>query len=204
MPKETFFNLNPEKQDRIMSAVIDEFASHSYNEVKLSRIIKAADIPRGSFYQYFEDKEDLYKYLFQVIGDEKIKYLGSDLLNKDEIPFITLFHTLMESGLRFAIDNPKYIQITRFLTNNRGLDIFNTIIGDGMKLARTYYRSYIETDKKHGRIRDDVDTEMLIDIIIEMTTTLSFMQLTSEGEVDFTQMLQRLDQFLIILQKGIE
>ena len=204
MPKETFFNLDPSKQQRIIQASVDEFAQYTFEEAKLSRIIKAAGIPRGSFYQYFEDKEDLFEHLFNVIGQEKIAYLGNDVNNPKEIPFIELFRKLMKSGLKFASDNPAYIRITRNLMQNRGHDIFNRVMGNGFELAKQYYRSYIETDKKYGRIRPEVDTNILADIIMETTSNLSFIELSQEKDVDLEKMFERLEQFIEILQKGIE
>lgn len=62
MPKETFFHLTDEKKSRIMSAAKKEFSRVPLSEASIARIIKDAEIPRGSFYQYFEDKEDLYFY----------------------------------------------------------------------------------------------------------------------------------------------
>lgn len=203
MPKDTFFNLNPYKKERIFKAAIEEFVHHTYNEAKLSRIIKQADIPRGSFYQYFEDKADLYKYVFQVISEEKLKYLGPDLNNPDEIPFIELFRKLMKSGLKFAADNPDYIKITRNLMSNRWKEIFKEVMGSGFDLARQYYSSFIEIDKKHGRIREDVDTTLLADIVLETTTNLSFLELSQDKEVDIKRMFHRMEEFINILQKGI-
>ena len=73
IPKKTFYNLDSEKQQRITSAALNEFALRSYEEANLSNIIKEAKIPRGSFYQYFEDKLDLYKHIFEYIKDKKIE-----------------------------------------------------------------------------------------------------------------------------------
>ncbi|MGM9905225.1 TetR/AcrR family transcriptional regulator [Lactobacillus sp.] len=67
MPSQTFFNLPKEKQDRIMAAAREEFFTHSFDEASINRLIKAAGIPRGSFYQYFDDKEDVYFYLGEQI-----------------------------------------------------------------------------------------------------------------------------------------
>jgi hypothetical protein len=89
--------------------------------------------------------------------------------------------------------------------SNRGHKIFQEVMGDNMKLGREYYKSYIETDKKHGRIREDVDSDLLADIIIETTTSLSFAQLSSDKEdFDFKTMVKRMEDFIYILQKGIE
>ncbi|WP_412989946.1 TetR/AcrR family transcriptional regulator [Pediococcus siamensis] len=62
MPKATFFNLNAAKKSRLMAAAQREFSRASLADVSVSAIVTDAQIPRGSFYQYFEDKEDLYFY----------------------------------------------------------------------------------------------------------------------------------------------
>ena len=63
MPKETFYRLPDEKRERIMAAAEREFLENSFEAASINRIIKEAAIPRGSFYQYFESKEDLLKYI---------------------------------------------------------------------------------------------------------------------------------------------
>jgi len=204
LPKDTFTNLEQSKQQRIIDAAIDEFAEHSFEEAKLSRIIKAAQIPRGSFYQYFEDKTDLYQYVFHVITQKKLAYFGDDLQNPDEISFIDLFRKLYQQGLKFALDNPKFIQITRKLMSNRGKPIFHKVMGEGMKVGRMYYKQYIDIDKKHGRIREDIDSDLLADFILETTTTLSLTEFATKPDLDIEHMFHRVDQFLTILQKGIQ
>ena len=60
MPKQTFFNLPEGKRKTLMNAAEKEFARVPLAKASISNIIKDANIPRGSFYQYFENKEDLY------------------------------------------------------------------------------------------------------------------------------------------------
>ena len=63
MPTNTFFRLPEEKRQRLMDAAWEEFTRTGFNDVSINRIIQNAHIPRGSFYQYFEDKGDLFSYL---------------------------------------------------------------------------------------------------------------------------------------------
>ena len=63
MPKITFFNLNDEKKQKIEKAIKNEFSREGFEKASISNIIEEAKIPRGSFYQYFEDKEDAVKYI---------------------------------------------------------------------------------------------------------------------------------------------
>ena len=63
MPKATFYNLNEEKRKKIENALIEEFERNSIDKLCISKIVEQANIPRGSFYQYFEDKDDAVKYI---------------------------------------------------------------------------------------------------------------------------------------------
>lgn len=53
-----FKNLKQKKKDTILKAVVDSLAVRDYDELSINDIAKAADISRGSFYNYFEDKYD--------------------------------------------------------------------------------------------------------------------------------------------------
>ena len=67
VPTKTFFNLSQEKQGRLVAAAAEEFSRVSLNEASINNIIKTAEVSRGSFYQYFEDKEDLYYYYLGLL-----------------------------------------------------------------------------------------------------------------------------------------
>ena len=72
LPSSTFLNLAPEKQEKLLSAAVREFTERPYNEVSINRIVREAGIPRGSFYMYFRDKEDLFHYLMEESIDEML------------------------------------------------------------------------------------------------------------------------------------
>lgn len=83
MPTDTFFRLPEEKRGRILASAWEEFTAVPYAEASINRIVRASRIPRGSFYQYFADKNDLFLCLIDEIRDE----------------FLDLFHdTLERSG----------------------------------------------------------------------------------------------------------
>jgi AcrR family transcriptional regulator len=63
MPKPTFLNLPDDKRERITELALDEFSTHPYRQASLSRIVARAGIAKGSMYQYFENKLDLYRWL---------------------------------------------------------------------------------------------------------------------------------------------
>lgn len=83
MPSTTFYNLPEEKRERLLAAARAEFARVAYEEASVNRIIRAAGIPRGSFYMYFTDKEELFRYLMERYGDMLAETFGA-MLDREE------------------------------------------------------------------------------------------------------------------------
>lgn len=85
MATERFEKLPMEKRERILDASMEEFADYSFDEVSIARIIRNSGISRGSFYTYFQDKEDLFQYIidnqsglmFQSMEESISKYRGN-------------------------------------------------------------------------------------------------------------------------------
>lgn len=87
MPKTTFYNLDIQKKEKIENAIREELNKKIVWEFSIKSIVENANIPRGSFYQYFEDKDDAMSYIFEKNLNEKTKELvnlfneSSDLFN---------------------------------------------------------------------------------------------------------------------------
>jgi len=106
MPKQTFFNLQKSKQDVLIDAAIKEFSRVPLNEAAISNIIATADIPRGSFYQYFENKEDLFFYVFSIFGKKGEKTFVNSL-KKNNGDLIETFVQMFEILLTFFRNDEK-------------------------------------------------------------------------------------------------
>lgn len=79
MPSTTFFHLPEEKRQRLLAAARIEFARVPYEDASINRIIREAGIPRGSFYMYFTDKEDLFRHLMETYGELLIQRMRERL-----------------------------------------------------------------------------------------------------------------------------
>ena len=84
MPTSTFLNLPEDKQTRLMDAASREFSEKPFNEASINKIIQEAGIPRGSFYMYFQDKEDLFRYLVHGYVEQLLMVREEALLRMGE------------------------------------------------------------------------------------------------------------------------
>ena len=127
MPTGTFFRLPEEKRGRLMDAAWAEFSATPYAKVSINRIIQAAQIPRGSFYQYFTDKEELFLYMVEELQDGLREMLarcleraGGDLF---DMPMLVMDWAV---GGRTEPD-PQVTRFARMVCMNRGTDVFQIL-----------------------------------------------------------------------------
>lgn len=107
MPTQTFFNLSEEKQQRLIAGAMKEFSSKSLNDASISNIVKNAKISRGSFYQYFEDKKDLYFYL---IGKFRYNYhqLMFKSFSEEEGDFFRGYKRFGKKYIKYIMESDKF------------------------------------------------------------------------------------------------
>jgi TetR/AcrR family transcriptional regulator len=158
-----FFNLDSEKQDRIINAAIKEFAQKGYDNASTNEIVKEAGISKGLLFHYFKNKKQLFFFLFDycysLVADEFYKKV--DLTEKD-------FFKRIRQAVLIKMDlQTKYPDILTFIQEvfmqdspeikdefdkkKQELNAVNIgIIYDGIDLSK---------------FRDDVDVQKILKVI---------------------------------------
>jgi len=155
MPKQTFLNLPDDKREQIVQIAIDEFAENDYDSVSISRIVARAGIAKGSFYQYFDGKEDLYGYLIGLLAEAKNQYLSLDHPDPQHIGIFAYLRWTAEVGVGFELAYPKLTRVGLQAMNSSG---FPTAIDAQIREATlAFYRRLVEVGQQQGDIAHDVD-----------------------------------------------
>lgn len=83
-----FLSLGQEKQERILSAALKEFALKGYDDASTIEIAKEAGISKGLLFHYFNTKKDLFLFLWDYsVEIIKTEYYG--LINTNEKDILT-------------------------------------------------------------------------------------------------------------------
>lgn len=123
MPTSTFFHLPKEKRERLVEAAWAEFTRVPFAEVSINKIIFRARIPRGSFYQYFDDKHDLFGYLLSDVRDYFIHMLEEILRSTSgdltAMPIVAFDRFIKQCGS----SDPVLSHCLSILRINAGMDL---------------------------------------------------------------------------------
>ena len=203
MPKETFFNLPEAKRNLINEAAIDEFAAYSFDQASINRIVADAGIAKGSFYQYFEDKKDLFLHLMAMIAEEKITYLSPVILNPAEHDIFTVIREMFLSGAKFAEAHPRYAAIGNKLLADRQAPIYKELQAESVPASFALFEPLIKQAIARGEVRPEIDVQMLNYMIASMNVSIVEYSSEQHPQGMYESVIASVDAYIDILKNGI-
>lgn len=202
MPKSTFFNLDQNKKDRIIEAAIDEFAANSFHKASITNIIKNAEIASGSFYQYFEGKEDLYRYLLDILVERKLEYLDQVVMsNPNELSFFNFLRKLYQGGIEFAKENPRLVSIGKNLMNNN-CEVCKKIREQQKPQSEEFFKNILKQAIETGDVKEDIDPELTAKFLTSINYSLSDFIYTEDGLNE--NVMDTINELINIIENGIK
>ncbi len=112
MPTERFYRLPEAKKQVIREAAIKEFARVPFDKASINQIIQNADISRGSFYTYFEDKQDVVRYIFEE-NSRRMRECCEEELKKNQGDFFGLLEWLFEFTIQQLKESSEMIRLVK-------------------------------------------------------------------------------------------
>ncbi len=214
MPNPTFFNLPEDKREKILECAIDEFAEHDYDSSSISKIVARSGIAKGSLYQYFTDKRELYHYLLELAARKKAEMLKTAKPPDSEMNLFETLRYLFQEMSNFELQYPKLAKIGYRAIHGKS-PLPDDLVERGVQSSYQYFRTLIEEGKQKGQIRPEVDSEVASFIfttaIAELgklikPRTLNYPNGEDQGNifpVRADEVAQVYNQIISILQNGL-
>ena len=183
MPSDTFFNLPDEKRQKIMAAAVDQFSKFHYSNVTIDRIVRAAEIPKGSFYQYFENKDDLYIYLFTEVGDTKLEIFENI---RKRIPLISFKEYMWEYIMalkKLELSNDQMPRLKREFLEQCPQHIKKEILKIEMPKSLKVFKAVIDAYIEKKEFRKDLNSKTAAYISVVSISNLEFYDYQEDEEV---------------------
>lgn len=200
-----FLNLDMEKQDRIINAAMKEFAQKGFDKASTNEIVKEAEISKGLLFHYFQNKKQLFLFLFdhgiEVITEEFYKKM--DLTEKD-------FFNRIRKAVLIKMDLlNKYPDIFKFVEEAyfEGSPEIKPELAKKIKELNTINMGKVFEGIDFSKFRDDMDVEKILKIItwtIEKMSEeeLQKIKLSPSHEMDYQKIQLIAEEYFEILTKA--
>jgi AcrR family transcriptional regulator len=209
MPKPTFFNLPEEKRKKIIDAAVNEFAGYGLENASTNRIVENSGISKGSFYQYFEDKQDVFMHLLSVLEEEKMNYFKEKHPPSTNLDTFEYFRWVIKAGMEF---NSAYPLMTQAVSR--------VLLGEGLYYGENFAKYREETTRalemmiqqaiQRGEVDPSVDVQLAVMVMDTWSNAIST-YILNEGMkhkdmmrwVRSTATQEKIDKLLYVMEYGL-
>lgn len=94
---------------RLFNAALKVVGEAGYTETTISKITKRAGMAQGTFYNYFDLRQELFEKLLPTLGDELMEFLDRALVGSDD--FVEKEERCLRGFFDFSREHPEFYRI---------------------------------------------------------------------------------------------
>ncbi|MFS1514903.1 TetR/AcrR family transcriptional regulator [Bacillus sp. SCS-151] len=160
------FNKEFEHSDALMQAALNEFVEKGYDKASLNHILKTANMSKGSFYYHFNNKEDLYLNLIDMLIQKKQLFLAKVMNPSDYSKDIfSIFKTQIRIGMQFSNEYPDINRFANSFIKEKGTPIYEKALTRHNFQDNDQMNKLIEASYNKGEIRQTLPLEFVQSLI---------------------------------------
>jgi AcrR family transcriptional regulator len=213
MPKPTFANLPAAKRQAIIDLAIEEFAEQPYAVASISRIVERAGIAKGSLYQYFEHKQDLFLYLIDYAAQAQLALLR-ELAPPEPAPgFFALLRWQMGVSAQVGAAAPRLVRLMARATSD-DLPFHDEVLTRLQQAGEDHLTQLVRQGMASGELNSALDPPLVAMMIKSLTSDigrliaqrmgLSMAEVAADpARLSGPQAEQIYDQLIAILRDGL-
>lgn len=145
-----------DKKELILKAALNVFSRKSFHQVKVEEIAALAGVGKGTIYDYFESKEEIFEDSFKVSSESYMKIFDSCL--EEDIPFWKKVKFIIKFHIRFLKNHE---EMARFVldTHSRSQEELKEWVVEKRNQRLEVVKRMIQKGIEEGEIRE-VDVEI--------------------------------------------
>lgn len=160
MPKQTFINLVSEKKVKITNALIKHFSLLPYSKVDIADIAKECHVAKGSMYQYFENKKDMYFYAVDTAFKHSLTLI--EIININHLSIFEYFENSTEYSFNFIKQYPHSYMLLERAFFHPEAPFRDEVYQKYLSKTRSVLEEMVIINQREGYIRDDIPIDLII------------------------------------------
>ncbi len=180
------------KRKEIARFAMELFAQNGFDRTAIREITARAGMGKGTFYDYFVNKEDILSEVVQLMFIEWTELIISKLKGVKD-PLMQL-ETLLKEGAKLGDEFKHlmilYVDIWRRSVRKKGSKKFNRRFQSFLLESKKVVADIIEKAKAQGMIRKAVDSDVIATTLIALVDGLCLHYMVLKPEIDIDGICQ--------------
>ncbi len=167
MPTVTWVRVDPARRAAVIEAAESEFGAHGFSGGSLNVIARRAGVAKGSLFQYFADKRDLYAFIADI-GSQRVRAYMEELIRRldPSRPFFEFLTDLLDAWVAYFAEHPReralHAAATLEVDTDARISVRSVIHRHYLEVLRPLVRDA----QARGDLRADSDTDALLSLLL--------------------------------------
>jgi AcrR family transcriptional regulator len=167
MPTVTWARVDPARRAAVIEAAEAEFGAHGFSNGSLNVIARRAGVAKGSLFQYFADKRDLYAFIADVASQRVRAHVEGVIRELDPSrPFFEFLTDLLDAWVAYYAEHPRerslHAAATLEVDTDARISVRNVIHRHYLEVLRPL----VSDAHRRGDLRSDADTDALLSLLL--------------------------------------
>jgi AcrR family transcriptional regulator len=171
MPTDTFHNLPEAKRARLIEIAFEEFSANDFDTASISRIVARAGIAKGSIYQYFEDKRDVFLYLVDEASRTLLAAVTDRPPPDPDIRVFGLLRWQMSATVAAAAAHPLHARLLERVYTTGG-PLAGEVAERGQAAAEAHFEAMVRAAVERGEIDRSLDPAVATFVLRAVTSEI--------------------------------
>jgi TetR/AcrR family transcriptional regulator len=158
MPKPTFKHLPNEKKERILRTASQLFASRGFNQTDMDEIAKRSGVAKGSLYNYFQSKDELFLFVCRNAIARSRKATWGEVEGDWDI-YRVIDH-IFRHHLKFEFNSPEYHRLHLNFSSPRMERFADRLALESEQHTSIQLKKLLKDGIQKGIVRNDIDVAM--------------------------------------------
>lgn len=190
------------RRQHILDCAKKVFAEKGYYEAYVEDVIKLAHIGKGTIYEYFRNKEDLFlSLLIRSLEEWKRTVSVSHQEIKTMDPVSYFYHRIKQT-IQF-LNNDRELTSILLKTGFGFNPHIQKLIAEFEKNLRKYILHDLRLAKRLGVLHDDIDLQITTSVLIGGILMMAYQNILSVPHLSVTEIENLTYRYMIVFIKGI-
>lgn len=173
MPRPRFYKLDQARRQDLLDRAAAEFVKHGYQGASLNRLLEAAQLSKGSFYYYFDDRDDLFGAVL-----EHVMHFEGPPSSLSSVGCAAEFWTEVDAWVQRLYESffssPQAMSLARELAKLTGVTPLPEPIVKMIAAMHGETLRIIRAGQKVAAVRIDLPEDLLVAVVMKVGEALDF------------------------------
>ncbi len=202
----TFRRLDPDRQQAVIQAILDEAAEKSPTALNIKQVAERAGVAVGSLYQYFGNRENLLTFAVELCVHQMTDLFAMSRPYLLEMSLREALTAYLSYGIEWSQTQQGFIQFFGRAAYQGDPGLAEKVVAPVATAMREMMRDMLTAARQRGEIRPDLDLEAASRVVNALTIAIGdsqllpylnrYFQVTDEA-VSFEQVVETMVDLLM-------